>query len=143
MKKECQVCFEYHSTSLFPKITAKCKHKSNICKLCVKKHISTKLNSQFDVEINCPFDKCNQRMQHADIEKICKRLFKRFDTLMLNQTLSKLPEFRWCKNPGCNSGQIHLEGGNNSLRIIIIIICYYYFFKKKKKKLKLILILSR
>jgi protein-arginine kinase activator protein McsA len=66
MKKECQVCFEYYPTSLFPKITAKCNHRSKICKLCASKHISTKLNSHFDVEINCPFDGCSQKIHMQD-----------------------------------------------------------------------------
>ncbi|RIA99022.1 hypothetical protein C1645_800887 [Glomus cerebriforme] len=110
MEIECQICFESHSKSLFPKITANCNHGLNICELCVNKHIKTQLDSKGVVEINCPFNKCNQKIQNDDIKKISKELFERFDTLLLRQTLSKIPEFRWCKNSECNSGQIHFEG---------------------------------
>jgi hypothetical protein len=117
MKKECQVCFEYHSTSLFSKITAKCDHRLDICELCVSNHISTQLNSK-GIGIECPFDGCRQKLQHNDVKRfVNKTLFERFDTLLLRQTLNKFPEFRWCKNSKCNSGQIHFGKGNNNSRI--------------------------
>ncbi|CAB4412421.1 unnamed protein product [Rhizophagus irregularis] len=110
MKIECQICFEYHPKILFTKITVNCNHGSNICKLCINKHITIKLDSQSDIKINCPFNKCNQIIQINDIRKINKKLYERYNTLLLHQTLSKIPEFRWCKNSGCNSGQIHFGG---------------------------------
>ena len=117
MKKECQVCFEYHSTSSFPKITAKCDHVLSICELCVIKHISTQLDGK-GVVINCPLDGCNRKVQYEDVKRLAsKKLFERYDALLLLQTLSKFPEFRWCKNSKCNSGQIHFEKGNNNSRI--------------------------
>jgi hypothetical protein len=109
---ECQVCFEYRRRSSFTKTTANCNHKLNICESCVKKHIKSQLNSKVDVEINCPFDECNQKFDSDDIKNIDDELFERFEALTLRQTLSIIPEFRWCKNPECDSGQIHLEGGN-------------------------------
>lgn len=113
MRIECQICFESRPKSLFPKITVNCNHGSNICELCVNKYIKMKLDSKSDIKINCPFNKCNQIMQNNDIKKINKELFERYDTLLLHQTLSKIPEFRWCKNSGCNFGQIHFEGGKD------------------------------
>jgi len=110
MRTECQVCFESYPKSLFLKITSNCNHKSNICKLCVNRHITAQLDSKRAFEITCPFDGCNQKFKSHDVKKISKELFERFDTAMLLQALSKMPEFRWCKNPRCNSGQIHHEG---------------------------------
>src|SRR2546430_6109019 len=111
MKKECQICVESLSTSLFVEITTNCDHKLDICKICVSNHIHAQLESMGDVNINCPFPGCRQKIQHSDVKNIANNvLFERYDTLMLRQTLSKLPEFRWCKGSGCGSGQINFEG---------------------------------
>ncbi|CAB4375177.1 hypothetical protein RhiirA5_398985 [Rhizophagus irregularis] len=107
-KIECQVCFEFCSKSSFPKITSNCNHKLNICKSCVSKHIASQLDSKIE-RINCPFDRCDRKFNNDDIKNISEELFERFDILILRQTLSKMPEFRWCKNPKCESGQIHFE----------------------------------
>lgn len=112
MKIECQVCFEFRRKSSFSKITANCDHELNICESCVRKHIASQLDSKIDVEIDCPFDECDQKLSNDEIKNISEELFERFDNLMLRQTLSKMPEFRWCKDPKCESGQIHFEGGN-------------------------------
>ena|SRR5581483_8308138 len=117
MKKECQICFERRSKYLFPKITEYCRHQSDICEICVGKHISTQLDSKGSVEIKCLIDGCNQTIRPDDVRRINVKLFEKFDALMLRQTLSKLPEFRWCKTPGCNSGQLHLEGGKKFKRL--------------------------
>ncbi|GBB83222.1 hypothetical protein RclHR1_00100026 [Rhizophagus clarus] len=109
-KIECQVCFEFRPKQLFPKITANCDHELNICKLCVKKYITSQLDSKMGIEINCPFNECNEKLDHDDIKNISEGLFERSNELMVRQTLSMMSEFRWCKNPKCNSGQIHLEG---------------------------------
>ncbi|GBB83223.1 hypothetical protein RclHR1_00100027 [Rhizophagus clarus] len=109
---ECQICFEFRPKFSFSKITANCNHESNICKLCVKRHIKSQLDSRFDVEINCPFNGCNKKFNTDDIKNISEELSERISALALRQTLSMMPEFRWCKNPKCNSGQIHLEGAN-------------------------------
>src|SRR6266542_2090021 len=113
--KECQICYESHPRSLFLEITANCKHRSNVCKLCVDKHISTRLNS--GIEINCLFDGCRQILQHDDIKRLAsKETFERFDTLSFRQALNEMPEFRWCKSSGCGYGQIHFERGNNDFK---------------------------
>jgi hypothetical protein len=114
MKEECQICFELLSRRLFLQITADCYHALDVCKLCVDKHIKAQLESKGDVEIYCPSAGCGKEIQHKDVKRVAsKQVFERYDTLMLRQTLSKLPEFRWCKNSGCGSGQINFEGGNN------------------------------
>ncbi|RIA99023.1 hypothetical protein C1645_811993 [Glomus cerebriforme] len=111
---ECQICFELRSVSLFIKITTNCNHELNICKLCVNNHILTHLDSKDDIEIICPFDKCDQKIQYNDVKKfVSKSKFKRFDTLIFLQTLNEIPDFRWCKNPRCKFGQIHADRERN------------------------------
>ena len=77
------------------------------------------------MEISCPYTGCKQGIKHDDVKRIAdNKLFERYDTLMLRQTLSELPDFRWCKNSGCGSGQINFEGGNDELIFI------FFLFKK-------------
>ncbi len=110
--KECQVCCESLSRFSFREITANCDHGLFICKSCVDKHISTQLDNKGDIEIECPFNNCKEKLEYHDVKKQAnKEVFERYDILSLRQTLRKMPEFRWCKNSGCGSGQIHFEGG--------------------------------
>ncbi|CAB4464665.1 hypothetical protein RhiirA5_452829 [Rhizophagus irregularis] len=111
MKEECQICFELLPRHLFLQVTADCNHELDVCKLCVDKHIQAQLESKGNIEICCPSSGCKKELQHRDIKRIAsKQAFERYDKLMLTQTLSKLPEFRWCKNSRCGAGQINFEG---------------------------------
>ncbi|CAI2179038.1 92_t:CDS:2 [Funneliformis geosporum] len=111
LNKECRVCYESLPRSSFREITVNCDHGLFICKSCVSKHISTQLDSKGDVGINCPFDNCGENLEYHDVKKqASKEVFDRYDTLTLLQALRQMPEFRWCKNSGCGSGQIHFEG---------------------------------
>ncbi|CAB4485368.1 hypothetical protein RhiirA5_411635 [Rhizophagus irregularis] len=115
-KKECQICFERLQKRQFLKVTANCNHELDVCKLCVGKHIQTQLESNGIIEIYCPSSDCKEEMQHEDVKRIAsKKVFERYDKLTLTQMLSKLPDFRWCKNSRCGSGQINFEGDNSPL----------------------------
>jgi hypothetical protein len=111
-KLECIICLKSRPKSLFCKITTNCDHELNICKLCVNKHITVLLDKRVDV--NCPFNDCEQIIQYGDMKEIAnKKIFKRYDKMILYQALNRIPEFRWCLNAKCNFGQIYIEGGNN------------------------------
>ncbi|CAG8534555.1 2321_t:CDS:2 [Funneliformis mosseae] len=112
-EKECIICVESRSVRHFPKITKYCSHPNDICKLCVSKHIETQLNSKGDIEgILCPFgDSCGFLIEYNDVQSIVNSsLFEQYDSLSLKQALRSMPDFRWCKNAGCGSGQIHSGG---------------------------------
>ncbi|CAG8459349.1 7607_t:CDS:2 [Funneliformis caledonium] len=112
-EKECMICVESRSVRHFPKITKYCSHPNDICKLCVSKHIETQLNSKGDIEgILCPFgDSCGFLIEYNDVQSIVNSsLFEQYDSLSLKQALRSMPDFRWCKNAGCGSGQIHSGG---------------------------------
>ncbi|CAG8689554.1 2851_t:CDS:2, partial [Dentiscutata erythropus] len=110
ISKECDICVEKKSSSLFLVITSKCKHSTNVCKDCVERHIETMLYEKGDVVIQCPFEGCKQVIEHNDVKRIASHeLFERFDILSLRQALRKVPDFRWCKNSRCGSGQIHYQ----------------------------------
>ncbi|CAI2161769.1 19385_t:CDS:2 [Funneliformis geosporum] len=112
-EKECMICVESRSVKLFPKVTKYCSHPNDICKVCVSKHIETQLNSKGDIEgILCPFgDSCGLLIEYNDVQRIVNSsLFDQYDSLSLKQALRSMPDFRWCKNAGCGSGQIHSGG---------------------------------
>ncbi|CAG8434092.1 5293_t:CDS:2 [Diversispora eburnea] len=110
---ECSICVEEYSKSNFQKITEKCTHNNNICNACVDKHISSKMNDKGDIVIYCPYDGCGNEFEFNDVKRIVtKKVFERYDTLTLRKTLQNMPEFKWCKNASCGSGQIHFEGDN-------------------------------
>ncbi|CAB4464929.1 hypothetical protein RhiirA5_375821 [Rhizophagus irregularis] len=109
-KIECIICLKSQPKSLFRKITTNCNHELNICKLCVNKYITVQLD--YRVEINCPFNECQQEIQYNDMKEIAnKKIFERYDKILLYQELREIPEFRWCKNPRCNFGQIYIIEG--------------------------------
>ena len=70
--------------------------------------------------ISCPILGCNHVYSYGEIRMITKRkTFERYDHLLTMKTLSKAPEFRWCKAGGCDSGQIH-----ETAEIYPIVTCY-------------------
>ncbi|GES79710.1 hypothetical protein GLOIN_2v1496646 [Rhizophagus clarus] len=108
--KDCSICIETYNLKHFIKITNNCIHSNDICRKCVVRHIETQLNTKGDVEgILCPFgNDCGFLIEYNDVQRIVKgNLFERYDSLALKQALSNMPDFRWCKNAGCGSGQIH------------------------------------
>ncbi|RIA86652.1 hypothetical protein C1645_828932 [Glomus cerebriforme] len=111
--RDCMICVETLSVNQFEKITKNCSHPNDICKGCVAQHVETQLNTKGDVEgILCPFgNDCGFLIEHDDVQRIVNNdLFERYDGLALKQALSNMPDFRWCKNAGCGSGQIHSGG---------------------------------
>nr|CAG8651008.1 1151_t:CDS:2 [Entrophospora candida] len=107
-KKLCLGCLEAKNIKKLKTSTGNCKHEQDICKKCFISHIKAKL----DAYINCPTLNCRERIFPNDVKRFGSnnKLYKRLDNLMLRQSLNNSAEFRWCKSPGCGSGQIH-EGG--------------------------------
>jgi len=61
------------------------------------------------IKIKCPC--CRSVLEFDDVKRgASERVFERYDTLLLRKELQSMPDFRWCKNAQCGSGQIH-EGG--------------------------------
>jgi hypothetical protein len=49
-------------------------------------------------------------MKIQDIHRLAfSKDFIRFDTLLTRQALQKMPDFRWCKEATCGSGQVLLH----------------------------------
>jgi hypothetical protein len=105
----CSICVESRYTSEFKVVTKRCKHPTLTCQTCVNRHIEAELNNKGNLEIPCL--SCKQIMEYNDIESIArKEVMARYDRMLINNALGGDPNFRWCKNAKCGSGQIHSSG---------------------------------
>ncbi|CAG8577037.1 4875_t:CDS:2 [Gigaspora margarita] len=76
--KECNICVEKKSPTLFLAVTTKCKHDKTICRNCVERYIDANLNGKGDVFIQCPFEGCKKVIEHNDVKRIANQeLFER------------------------------------------------------------------
>ncbi|KAF2468036.1 uncharacterized protein BDR25DRAFT_193969, partial [Lindgomyces ingoldianus] len=104
----CEVCKEILETSSFPtrKTTTRCQHGPHTCKDCMQKWISECVENKGWAKCVCP--ECGEGMGWEDVRSFSSvEGFKRYATLALRDTLSKIEGFHWCMNPnGCPSGQI-------------------------------------
>jgi len=109
---ECVVCRDPKSSDHYfsEAPTSACTHKANVCKQCMASHIEAELNQKGEIiSIKCPV--CRSVLKFNDVRVgAAPRVFERYDTLLLRKELQSMPDFRWCKNTQCGSGQIH-EGG--------------------------------
>ncbi|KAI0140018.1 hypothetical protein F4776DRAFT_571588 [Hypoxylon sp. NC0597] len=109
LTEECIVCSDEKRVSEMPnkrRITAACEHNSNMCKECVGTWIASSLDTVTWDRLKCP--ECPQLLKYENVRAFATRqIFERYDTLAVKALLSSMPEFMWCLNPGCNSGQIH------------------------------------
>lgn len=79
------------------------------CLKCVKNHIEAEVNSKADFKVKCPT--CRTLLDEQGIKQYGRpKDFERYDKLLLNKTLGEMPDFRWCKEASCGSGQLH-DGG--------------------------------
>ncbi|KAG9293823.1 hypothetical protein G9A89_019161 [Geosiphon pyriformis] len=107
--QECITCRELRF--VFPKISASCVH-FDICEICIRRQIEIEVNSKGEViKITCPKYRCNSVLSYDDVKRLASvKIFERYDNLLLRIAISKLEDFRWCKNPECGSGQEHSSG---------------------------------
>ncbi|CAJ0755417.1 20858_t:CDS:2 [Entrophospora sp. SA101] len=105
---ECMICLEKRNKKGFLQITNTCSHEKIICRNCIRSHIGTRLDEKGDINITCPVTGCAQLLTYDNVKRLVrKEMFERFDLLTVRQELNSMPDFRWCKNPSCGSGQIH------------------------------------
>lgn len=110
-KRSCIICTDAKRIGKFPqdKITARCGHEPQVCSKDVQTWITSELESKGWENIRCP--ECREPLERSDIRKLAsKKTFARYETLVSRAILSANPNFRWCLNPECDSGQIHENG---------------------------------
>lgn len=86
--------------------TSLCTHEPNTCTPCLQQWIDEALDNKGYDKITCP--ECSAPFQHRDVKKCAtKPQFERYDRLATQAVVSSIPNFRWCLNSRCKSGQIH------------------------------------
>jgi hypothetical protein len=130
--KECVVCTEHRSLRRFPNRTPtkRCTHDIDVCRRCLRTWIESEFSTKMWDEINCPI--CSKRLEYDDMNKFAptevfcryvsalvintpktaKIQLKRssYKRLSIKASREAVPNFRWCINKGCNSGQVHRSG---------------------------------
>ncbi|KAL7628031.1 hypothetical protein AAE478_002227 [Parahypoxylon ruwenzoriense] len=112
LSETCTVCGDEKRVSEMPnrrRVTAACEHDSLMCKECVGKWIASSMDTSTWDRLKCP--ECPQLLKFENVRAFATReVFERYDTLATKAALTSIPEFMWCLNPRCNSGQIHPVG---------------------------------
>ncbi|OTB05545.1 hypothetical protein M426DRAFT_21859 [Hypoxylon sp. CI-4A] len=112
LTETCVVCSDEKRVSEMPnrlRITASCEHDSSMCKECVASWITSSMDTVTWDRLKCP--ECPQLLKYDNVRAFAtKEIFERYDTLAVKALLSGIPEFMWCLNPHCDSGQIYPTG---------------------------------
>ncbi|KIW01120.1 uncharacterized protein PV09_07407 [Verruconis gallopava] len=106
----CSICLEAIRSSKFPKrVTATCQHAVSTCFSCLENWIAASLEARGFAQLKCL--ECNAVLNADDVRTIASQeIFQRFDELSLRHALHDMPEFFFCLNPKCKSGQLHYGG---------------------------------
>ncbi|KAI1453463.1 hypothetical protein F4805DRAFT_366308 [Annulohypoxylon moriforme] len=108
----CIVCSDDKRVSEMPnrrRITASCEHDATICKECVGTWITSSMDSVTWDRLKCP--ECPQLLKYENVRAFATReTFEKYDRLAVKAFLSNIPDFIWCLNPRCDSGQIYQPG---------------------------------
>ncbi|ETS88075.1 hypothetical protein PFICI_01903 [Pestalotiopsis fici W106-1] len=125
----CVVCSDDKRVSEMPScITSSCEHEPNTCKECIGQWIASSMETVAWDRLRCP--ECSQLLRFEDVQAFAgKETFDRFvwrkyvalmrsrliieyryDNLATKAAVSDIPDFKWCLNPRCQSGQIVRPG---------------------------------
>ncbi|KAJ4419912.1 hypothetical protein N0V85_000799 [Neurospora sp. IMI 360204] len=110
---ECVVCTETKDLLHFPlsKLSTDCQHAMHVCVQCVRLSITADLKNKHWQDINCPV--CDSRLDAAVIQRYANPETRaKYESLLTRHMLESQEGFRWCTEPGCDSGHIH-EGGKD------------------------------
>ncbi|KAL2355489.1 hypothetical protein BJ546DRAFT_690698 [Cryomyces antarcticus] len=108
--RDCVVCGDELPTLSFPVKgpTASCAHEVKTCQGCLEQWVASELSSKGWDRIRCP--ECPELLQHPDVHRAAaKDVFEKYDRLATQSLLAADPNFHWCLNPKCKSGQIQAD----------------------------------
>ena len=67
-------------------------------------------------KVTCPDTDCRAELDYGDIKRRAKdTVFTYYDKQLTRQMLRTLPDFRWCKNAQCGSGQETVDGDKHPI----------------------------
>lgn len=106
----CVVCGDDKKVSEMPTcITKSCEHEPNTCKDCIGQWIASSIDTTAWDRLRCP--ECTQLLRFEDVHAFARRdSFDRYDSLATKAAVTSIPNFKWCLNPRCQSGQIVRTG---------------------------------
>ena len=111
--RTCAICADDFTLDQFStsRMTSTCAHNHSACSVCTQQWIETQLTEAGWDRIRCM--ECNENLDHADVQRhATPAVFDRYDLLAMRAALANDPDFVWCQNTACGSGQIH-EGGDD------------------------------
>ncbi|KAG8737283.1 hypothetical protein FRC12_017210 [Ceratobasidium sp. 428] len=109
----CSICLDLSDDLPRDPPTSNCTHKPTVCRTCLEQYVSHAVQSGGLTTFPCPDAECKQTMEYLDIKKGAgtnKQCLERYEALLVRRLLQNEPNFVWCKNPLCDSGQIHESG---------------------------------
>jgi hypothetical protein len=111
----CNICCNDGEQVYIPayeRVTPACAQDRTICAECLKRHIKQALASQdYDnVHCICTATRCRARLDARLIQKYAdKETFDAYNEVVSRRLVEKDPEFCWCSNERCGSGQFHVD----------------------------------
>ncbi|KAK3400231.1 hypothetical protein B0T20DRAFT_496623 [Sordaria brevicollis] len=108
---ECLICTEVKTLIDFPsvKLSTNCKHEMRACLQCIRWAIAADLKNKHWQDIGCP--DCGRSLDSETIVRYASPETRaKYEKILTRHMLESQEGFRWCAEPGCESGHIH-EGG--------------------------------
>ncbi|KAK3933601.1 hypothetical protein QBC46DRAFT_301019 [Diplogelasinospora grovesii] len=99
---------------VFPeKLAGSCGHEIDHCNNCLAEHMKVKLEELgrgVADNMPCPSEGCNRKLEYQEVMLYGDResLIK-YDKYLLLNSITALPNFRWCGRGACGNGQLYEE----------------------------------
>ncbi|KAI1840044.1 hypothetical protein JX265_013530 [Neoarthrinium moseri] len=96
-----------------------CHHDLDICRKCLCQYIATQIETQGHSVVDniaCPTPECTHKYTHPEVRHLASpEAFATYDRYTVLNSISSLPNFRWCLREGCTSGSLYDEPAPYSL----------------------------
>jgi hypothetical protein len=94
-----------------PEILVDCQHEYDICRNCLGTYITAQLETQGHSavdNISCPTPSCNHKFTHGEVRHLATpESFAVYDRYTVLNSVSSLPNFRWCLREDCTAGGLY------------------------------------
>eukprot|EP01094_Clydonella_sp_ATCC50884_P024199 TRINITY_DN600_c0_g1_i1.p2 TRINITY_DN600_c0_g1~~TRINITY_DN600_c0_g1_i1.p2 ORF type:complete len:231 (-),score=66.26 TRINITY_DN600_c0_g1_i1:224-916(-) len=109
--RECTVCYESKAEAEYVAASLKCTHQGNVCRGCLRTEITTVITKN-SANLRCPSSACRAEMHVEDVRRVLQdeAQASRFSEIVFRNYIHAQPDFFWCAQAGCGSGQ-EVEGG--------------------------------
>jgi len=88
-----------------------CQHPIDCCTTCLQAHLKSQVEQRgrgSSGQLLCAAVDCTRTLDYHEIQLYADPdTFTEYDRYLYLDTLSKLPNFRWCLRPNCENGQLY------------------------------------